>query len=124
MAARSSTMCVALMIVLWAVIGSSVNANVPLSVTVTLAVPMLRAAGGRGEGGKAPRPALRPPLPNETEGPPGQDAEGGRGPRRSTPGPPAGVLYREGLLRQAPQVHAPEIHGASWAHGELDPGDS
>src|SRR5437667_8377622 len=57
------------------------------------------------------------------QGTPGDDAEGrggGHGPRD---GPTDRVLHREGLLREGPQIHTPEIHGVGRAHGKLAPRD-
>src|SRR5262249_45191996 len=57
---------------------------------------------------------------HEGERTPGDDAEGTRGRRRPGNRPTARVRHREGLIREAAQVHIPEIHGRGWHRGKID----
>src|SRR2546428_2770091 len=70
-------------------------------------------------GGSAPSPPGSPPSPARLNGPPGDDAEGGGDRHSPRQGSTASVRHGEDLIREAPDVHTPEVHRAGWARSEI-----
>src|SRR5712692_7491454 len=84
----------------------------------------IRAHGSGCGRSETHRHGLGRPRAAKGERAPGHDAEGGGGRHTPRDRPAASVLYGEDLIREAPDVHIPEIDGGGRGHGEIDLGDA